>query len=826
MKNKLLLLSLTTLVAVHSLFGQVDVTFQVDMSNEVISENGVHIVGTINDWDPGATQMFDADGDGIYTVTLPLTSGSFQEFKFVNDNDWPGVETPGEICAINTNRYVYVPFENVTLPAVDFNGCASSGVSNVTFSVDLNGETANANGVHLVGYVSGWNPGILAMSVDPTNSNIYSVTKQYRVGEYLEYKFVNDNDWPGAETPGSDCQISDNRFIVVPGEDIALTTVPFNGCAGTAVTFQVDLLDATPSLNGIHLVGNFNNWNPSNVLMTNSSGNIYSKTFVFALEGAIEYKYVNGIDFSVAETPGLPCSMNTNRQYFVGSTSEVLASTNFGGCDFDYLTYKDEAWSNSAGPVATDNVSIEGVYEDAGFECNDLYVYNNINPNASIEITVNGDLVNNHTIELPSGSSLVTMNAISGNGDFIIHRNTRFDENTGKYSIVGSPVTSATTSDLGDLVYEYIESVPYGSNAGLDRFNQLATDVALLSGVGYFSAFTGEMTFSGIPNNGDIAVPLSYTSGAEAGFNLLSNPYPCAVDAEAFIASNTDITGTLYIWDDQNSDSERGTNSDYIIINELGVAGNITRAGNQGNWDGFIRSGQGFFVQSKPTGGSALFTNSIKSTTNSDAGFFRKANSPTLRLILSNEDAVSDALVGLSSQSTTAEDQGLDARRFASSHNLSVFTLIDDEQYAIQALPFTDEFTTIKIGFSANSAGEYELRMDNALSRRLSSIQFYDNYLNKTITLSNGLNAYKFETEAGTFTDRFSIVVGEQSIITGLDIPTSSYPFKASIYSIQGKLLREVTFKNDQQFDLLRGLEGQLLIMKTPTETKKIWIDK
>ncbi|MGB3465262.1 MAG: carbohydrate-binding module family 20 domain-containing protein, partial [Cyclobacteriaceae bacterium] len=108
--NKRLLSFLTALLSIiYVSNAQVDVTFRVDMNGETVSGNGVHIAGTINDWNPSATALTDEDSDGIYKVTLSLNPGEFHEFKFINDNDWPGQEIPGEVCSNSTNRYIYVP---------------------------------------------------------------------------------------------------------------------------------------------------------------------------------------------------------------------------------------------------------------------------------------------------------------------------------------------------------------------------------------------------------------------------------------------------------------------------------------------------------------------------------------------------------------------------------------------------------------------------------------------------------------------------------------------------------------------------------------------
>ncbi len=62
----------------------------------------ISVFGTFNIWNPGATQMFDDDEDGIYCRTILLSNG-VHEFKFFN-----GVEeifTPGDECTLTTGQF-------------------------------------------------------------------------------------------------------------------------------------------------------------------------------------------------------------------------------------------------------------------------------------------------------------------------------------------------------------------------------------------------------------------------------------------------------------------------------------------------------------------------------------------------------------------------------------------------------------------------------------------------------------------------------------------------------------------------------------------------
>ena len=62
---KHVLLTIFSFAISSVLSAQTSVTFQVDMSVEGANPAGVLIAGSFQGWAPGASQMLDADGDGI-----------------------------------------------------------------------------------------------------------------------------------------------------------------------------------------------------------------------------------------------------------------------------------------------------------------------------------------------------------------------------------------------------------------------------------------------------------------------------------------------------------------------------------------------------------------------------------------------------------------------------------------------------------------------------------------------------------------------------------------------------------------------------------------
>ena len=94
MLNKLFVVILFLVSNFFSIAQLHQITFQVDMTNEVISPNGVHIAGDFQsiaglggNWSPSSTEIMDNNGDGIYSITVLIPENTY-EYKFINGNAW------------------------------------------------------------------------------------------------------------------------------------------------------------------------------------------------------------------------------------------------------------------------------------------------------------------------------------------------------------------------------------------------------------------------------------------------------------------------------------------------------------------------------------------------------------------------------------------------------------------------------------------------------------------------------------------------------------------------------------------------------------------
>ncbi len=103
-----------------------DVTFQVDMQNQVVG-GSVYLAGSFNGWNTTANEMLDGDSDGIYEATVTVDKNDTYEYKFLNGATWESV--PGACANGSGNREVIVADENtISIDPVCFGECVACNI--------------------------------------------------------------------------------------------------------------------------------------------------------------------------------------------------------------------------------------------------------------------------------------------------------------------------------------------------------------------------------------------------------------------------------------------------------------------------------------------------------------------------------------------------------------------------------------------------------------------------------------------------------------------------------------------------------------------------
>ncbi|QIA07333.1 InlB B-repeat-containing protein [Draconibacterium halophilum] len=129
---------------IQEILPSANVTFQVDMKNQPLTDDGVYISGSFCSWNP-AEAVELAASETVYSSTLNLTVGDTIQYKFINGAPdlWEQYEIiTGQDCAYgnDANRMIVIPENDTTLDLVCFAQCALCTEPPILAISDIQGD--------------------------------------------------------------------------------------------------------------------------------------------------------------------------------------------------------------------------------------------------------------------------------------------------------------------------------------------------------------------------------------------------------------------------------------------------------------------------------------------------------------------------------------------------------------------------------------------------------------------------------------------------------------------------------------------------------------
>ena len=440
-----------------------------------------------------------------------------------------------------------------------------------------------------------------------------------------------------------------------------------------------------------------------------------------------------------------------------------------------------------------------------------------ISSGATLEIPIGKNLivenciVNHGTIDLKNAANLIQINETdqnSGDGNFFMERIVN-DVESLNYIYWSTPIDGFDMSGIpGSNAHRYYWS-PTAINANNTQGDWIQTTGVMARGTGYIIRVAGatpnlNVTLGGnnlgTPHNGTFTTPISkgsyvYSDPADNinnYYNLIGNPYPSAISADAFINVNAAqlmdddlnpaVLGTIYLWRHQAAPNETIDDPFYenFASNYDGsnyVAYNATGATPANGFDGNIASGQAFFVlmDETTTNTNVSFTNAMRYgdpvTDAYDNGQFLRAaplnqdNQSTntierhriwLDLIAPNNTSVS-TLIGYVTGATNAKDRLFDGHE-TNATGLGFYSIVGYDRMGIQGrkLPF-DENDTVPLGVNLLQTGTYTIAINQVDGLFLGGQHIFleDTYTNTIHNMRT--TPYTFYSTGGTFNNRFTL---------------------------------------------------------------------
>ncbi|WP_016991099.1 T9SS sorting signal type C domain-containing protein [Flavobacterium sp. ACAM 123] len=425
------------------------------------------------------------------------------------------------------------------------------------------------------------------------------------------------------------------------------------------------------------------------------------------------------------------------------------------------------------------------------------------------------------------------------------------------YVYWSTPVTTAALGDIqsGTLYYSF--------NALGNKWVNASAGTAMDTGKGYIVRGagtwfdTGSITltpnFKGVPNNGIVKAYL--TPGKN---NLIGNPYPSAIDGDAFINANTNTTalsnslsGTLYFWTHKStiqlaSNITNGTagsgkfaytSDDYDTYTLTGGTGGLNT--------GTIAAGQGFFAPASSTGGNAIFNNSMRLSSSGgvldNAQFLKqvvgskaikttsnsKLDKNRVWLNLTNSGgAFKQILIGYITGATNGYESTYDGNNFNANSFVNFYSINQNRNLTIEgrALPF-DQDDVVPLGYKSTIVEEFKIAIDKTdgfLSNK--KINLEDKLLGKIQDLSEA--PYVFTTEVGTFNERFVLSYANKTAASTIMLGTGDYKkaSEAVLISNKNKEIKISSSTNEIDKVFVYDLSGRQIYTASKVEKNELII--
>jgi hypothetical protein len=533
---------------------------------------------------------------------------------------------------------------------------------------------------------------------------------------------------------------------------------------------------------------------------------------------------------------------------------------------------KDNGIASNPPDIDTETI-IEGSYNttinDSFSTCAcEITIGNTLTITDNNYVEIDKNLINNGTITINNNGSLVQndINAtVSGAGTYSMERITSPLNDIHDYTYWSSPMTNHT---LGNMI---TTNRYYDFNATVQNWRWRNASDSMVAGIGYIakpasgtvSGNTNTVNFTGAPfNTGTITTNMEFTTVngviADDSWNLIGNPYPSGIDANALVAHNSTMNGTLYFWTHITPLNPSGTSyasSDYATWNATGSVSTAATSAATGNGNtnapsGIIAAGQGFFAQAN-TSGNIAFTNAMRVTTGNN-NFYRTQENNTDRIWLNltnTQEAFKQQLIGFLPDATDGIDRLYDGLVNNGNGYVNFYSLANNEKFVILANDLIETDDTIPLGYESSITSTFTISIDH-LSGDLDTAIFdiYLNDLDLNIVHNLKENGYTFETEIGVFNNRFELFIQRSSVLninnTTLDndklilIQNPQATFNLStennktiesviIFNALGQeLYNSNTIANHLNIKLGKVAKGNLLIFKIKTIDGKSYTKK
>jgi len=404
--------------------------------------------------------------------------------------------------------------------------------------------------------------------------------------------------------------------------------------------------------------------------------------------------------------------------------------------------------TNLSLPAGMDNLSSVFLRWHAG---------NNTNGTLIDDIVITG-------VPLPTGilleSSASGTGSLIQNTDGVLGTVQRYIQGTDNYHYISSPVSTA------GMIFDDIFPNSYWNNKQVwvrefdeptySWINKIYYQTPVV-GKGYSTFIPSSYTppspplafFEGAMGNGEVVVPLSFTS---AGWNLVGNPYPSAIDWDA-VSGKTNIDGAVYVWGGTYQGAELGN---YVTWN--GSTGGLT--------NGTIPAGQGFFVHASSSEAGFTFTNACRVHANTN--FWKSGNEVPELLTVEITNSVNTkkdkVFINYNLEATAGFDPQWDAYKLGGDEDAPEIYTVGEVNLSINTLHSIQDTPVVPLGFKAGTDGMFTITANGMNSFSGFTPIYLEDITTGIVTNLRTNPVYTFTSSKGTFNGRFRVWFGAVDI--------------------------------------------------------------
>lgn len=362
-------------------------------------------------------------------------------------------------------------------------------------------------------------------------------------------------------------------------------------------------------------------------------------------------------------------------------------------------------------------------------------------------------------------------------------------------------------------------------------------------GRGYFVPGTSSVTrtVSGKVNNGDVIVDVYSTSLGhnplwdDDDWNLVGNPYPCAIDLSKFNDENEDdVFGSFYFWVDDN---QGGTNynfsEDYAIY-----ANGVGTTANGGTARQYVAAGQAFWVYAKKNG-TVKFTNDMRVTGN-NAHLFKRSNdvpSFVYLSVLNDSNNYNQCGIGFNNSATDGFDEKSDGPKGEAGTGVALGSFINGSPYGIQALEQINENESkeVDLFMKSTNAGLHTFSADSFQNMGGEYAVFLKDHISGDIT-DLKQSDYTVFLDTGNHSSRFSILFENNG--TPLSVNENNINTNITAYQMGEEIWVDlndntIDFDNVVVFDILgkellnsSNINGSRIVLDAATLSTGVYVVK